>query len=563
VTTSKATGPELHPWIRDEPRLVPLVGPGGPFELEAIELDGRAYRDFIRAPKDILFAFNMSAGHADKTYLVFNAERWTFAAVRDRAQRVATALRDTYGVRPGDRVGIAMRNLPEFIITFWGIALVGGVITPLNAWWTGSELAYALNDAGIRVVFADPDRRDRIMSTPDSDLTIITVRSAERAGNDVAIEDLYDGEPLEPSGFAQLGSDDPVTLLFTSGTTGRPKGAVSTNRAVIGSLWNMAFATAREAVISERPAAPPEQGASLSSAPLFHVGGIATIIGAAMGGSKIVMLHKWDVEKGVGLAQQERLTTFGGVPAIAREILSYPGVEDLDIPVRVFPIGGAAVTPDLPKRAVALFGPSVQVVNGYGLTETTSAVVTNVGREYEARPDSVGRVGLTSDVRIEDLEGLILGPREVGEVCVRSPQLVRGYWNNDAATKESFVDGWFHTGDLGYLDDQGWLYVVDRLKDVVIRGGENIYCAEVEAALVEHPAIADVAVIGIPDSALGERVCAVIVAHDGSELTLEEVRDFAAERIARFKCPEAIRVVTELPKTATGKVEKAQLRKLV
>jgi long-chain acyl-CoA synthetase len=284
-----------------------------------------------------------------------------------------------------------------------------------------------------------------------------------------------------------------------------------------------------------------------------------------MGGSKLVLMRKWDVAELLRLAERERATGLGGVPAMARELLDYPELGKFDLTaVRSFPLGGAPVPPDLPLRAVEVFGPEIGILNGYGLTETTSAVCTNVGEEFFHHPDSVGRPNLTADLRVEDQDGRILGAGRVGELCFRSPQVAQCYWNDPSATSTSFVDGWFHSGDLGYYDDEGYVYVVDRLKDVVIRGGENVYCAEVEAVLFEHPANRR----RRPSSAcssqsMGERVCAVVVPRAGTTLELSEVRAFAATRLAAFKCPEALYVADELPRTATGKTAKSELRSRV
>jgi acyl-CoA synthetase (AMP-forming)/AMP-acid ligase II len=329
---------------------------------------------------------------------------------------------------------------------------------------------------------------------------------------------------------------------------------------MMANLWNMAFAAARDAVVSGRAPMSPRQPASLTSGPMFHIGGISSIVGAPMGGSKMILMHKWDLDEALRLARDEEVTGLGGVPAIARQLLEYPGLGDLGLDIRSCPMGGAAVPPDLPLRAVAVLGPNVQILNGYGGTETTSAVVTNVGAEYLARPDSVGRPNLTADVRIVDLDGNPLAPGEIGEISVRSPQVVKGYWNDEEATRASFRDGWFHTGDVGYIDDEGYVYVVDRLKDVVIRGGENVYCAEVEAVLHEHPDVAEATVVGIDERAMGERVCAVIVPRPGAELHLADLRAFASGRLAGFKRPEALYMTDEIPKTPTGKVAKGEVR---
>lgn len=352
-----------------------------------------------------------------------------------------------------------------------------------------------------------------------------------------------------------------MTLLYTSGTTGKPKGALGTNRCAMANLWNMAFVAARESLIVGRAPKPSGQGASLSAAPLFHVGGIAGIIGSQLGGNKMVLMHKWDVDTAIALAKAEGVTSLGGVPTMLRQLLDHPEVGRLGLDIRGVPMGGSAVAPDLPRRAVETFGASAQVLNGYGLTETTSAVVTNLGVEFLERPDSVGLPNLTADVRVVDPEeGREFERGEVGEICVRSPQVVAGYWNDEAATRTAFVEGWFRTGDLGFIDGDGFVYVVDRSKDVVIRGGENVYCAEVEAVLYEHPAIAEVAIVGVPEPVMGERICAVVVPRAGGEIRLASLESFCCERLARFKCPEALLIVDELPKTPTSKIAKNELR---
>ncbi|OHV60618.1 AMP-dependent synthetase [Pseudofrankia sp. BMG5.36] len=548
----------LAPAYRDDPRLAPLIHPGGPFEVENVVLAGIPLRDFVRAPRTIVDVFRAGAAHDALVNVVYEGERLTFADVRGRARGVARELRTTFGVRSGDRVGIAMRNLPEFVIGFWGAALAGAVVVPLNSWWTGGELTYALRDAGVSVLFADGDRCERIRSADRPEgLALVGVRTD---AGDLAFDELTAAAPLADDEFARLDRDDPVTLLYTSGTTGRPKGALNTNRGTIANLWNMAFASAREAIIAGRRPAPPRQSVTISTAPLFHIGGVSAIVGGPLGGGKMVLMRRWDAQEWARLAVDEEVTALGGVPAVARQILEYPGVGELGLDVRLFSIGGAAVPPDLVTLATQVFGADVALLNGYGLTETTSAVVTNVGVEFAAHPDSVGRPNLTADVKVVDADGTPLGLGDVGEICFRSPQVARGYWNDAAATKTSFRDGWFHSGDLGCVDAEGFVHVVDRLKDVVIRGGENVYCAEVEAVLHEHPDVVEAAVVGIDDRALGERVCAVVVPRPGTEPTLASLRAFAAGRLAAFKCPEALVVLAELPTTATGKIAKTALR---
>ena len=561
MTAAAPHGAGLAAVYRDDPRLQPLIGPNGPFEVHDVVIDGVPLRDFVRAPRSIIDIFDMGVAHVDKVHVVHRDERLTFGELRSRATSLARELQGTFGVRSGDRVAIAMRNLPEFNVAVWGAALAGAIVTPLNSWWLGAELAYALEDSEVKVAFLDGDRIQRLLDhgRPDG-LTVVGVRTDS---GDVAFDDLVVGPPIEPDAIVRRGLDDVIAVLYTSGTTDRPKGAAITNRGMTTNLWNMAFSTQREGILSQRPTAPVTQPATLSAGPLFHIGGMTAILGAPMGGVKMVLMHKWDVEEAVRLAEAEHLTTFGGVPAMARQIIDRPGVEELGLTFRGFPMGGSAVPPDLPVRAVERFGRGIQLLNGYGLTETTSAVVTNVGEEFLARPDSVGRPNLTADVKVVDPDDEALPNGEVGEICVRSPQVVKGYWNNEPATRSAFIDGWFHSGDLGYVDDEGYVYVVDRLKDVVIRGGENIYCAEVEAVLYEHPSVVGVAVVGIEEGALGERVCAVVVPRPGASLDLAELRGFALARVAGFKAPEALLITDELPETATGKVDKKAVRTLV
>ena len=548
----------LAPGYADDPRLESLIGPGGPFEVAPVVIDGIELRDFVRTPDTIVDLFRMGVAHEDLVHTVFGEERMTFREMRARATALAKVLRDDFGVAVGDRIAIAMRNLPEFVIAFWGGALNGAIVAPLNSLWTGEELTYGLEDCGAKVAFLDSDRTEKAKEHGvPAGTTVVTVRSHE---HDLAFDDLVHGDPLPEDEFARLTRDDLITILYTSGTTGRPKGAPATNRAHITSIFNMAFANAREAIISQRAPKPPRQTATLSAQPLFHIGGVASIISGPMGGTKLVMMHKWNLEEAVRLAKEEGVTNLGGVPTIARQFLDYPGIGELGLDVRGFPMGGAAVPPDLPIRAVETFGHDIQLLNGYGLTETTSACATNIGVEFEEHPDSVGRANLTADIRIVDLDGSVLPVGERGEICFLSPQNTKGYWNNPEATAEVFRDGWFHSGDVGYLDDDGYLHVSDRLKDVVIRGGENIYCPEVEAVIFQHPAVAEVVVFGLPEQVMGERLCAAVVVRDGESLDLDDLRAHVGEHLAGFKCPEALFLTDELPKTATSKVAKRELR---
>lgn len=560
--TAAAAG--LAAVYRDDPAIAALIGPGGPYEVEERVIDGVPLRCFARGLRTIVDSFLLGANHGDAVQIVYGDERHTFAQMHLRTLAVAKALRDTYGVGVGDRVAISMRNLPEYVVCFWAGAVLGAIVVPLNSWWTGPELVYGLSNAQAKVAFVDAERLDRVLGAGHGAArgALVAVRAASVPEGVVAFDDLAGGEPLSTDEVATLEPDDPVAILYTSGTTGTPRGALLTSRNLLSNLMNMAFMGTRAALrAGVTPSRPSGQPASLASGPLFHIGGVSGMISGPMSGMKMVLMHKWNVDEAIALIQREAITNVGGVPAVARQLIEHPRFGELS-GVRGLPLGGAAVPPDLPRKAAERLR-GAQLLNGYGLTETTAAVVSNVGADYVARPDSVGIPNLTADCRVEDPVGNLLGVGEVGELCFRSPQVAKGYWNDEAATRSSFVDGWFHSGDLGYVDADGYVYVVDRLKDVVIRGGENVYCAEVEAVLYEHPAVAEVAVIGVPEAAMGERVCAVVVARTGHRPTLAELRAFAGQRLAAFKCPEALWLTGELPKTATEKVAKAQLRAFV
>ncbi|GAA3694745.1 class I adenylate-forming enzyme family protein [Gordonia hankookensis] len=546
----------------DDPALAGLMGPGAPFETTEVIIDGHPVRAYANIPGTLIEIFEAMRAHDDTTHLVHEDNRLTVREVRAQAGALAARLARDFGVRRGDRVAIVMRNCPEFVTSWWASVVLGAVAVPMNSWWKGPELGSAITEAEPAVIIADAERVERLAALGELSVPIIGVRT-DGGGHpgEVAFDALIHGDPLGGDDFAVVETDDVAAILYTSGTTGRPKGVVITHRGIITNVMNMGFMALRDVLISGRQS-PPRSGqmAGIMVAPLFHIGGIAAIVGSAMGGSKTVLLPKWDVDDFIRRAHEEQVSGLGGVPAMAREFLEHPRAKEFNGLVASFTCGAANVPSELPRLVREVLGESVQIVNGYGLTETTSAMVSNVGDEYAAHPDSVGRLNPTADLRVEGPAGEPLGVGETGQLCFRSPQVATGYWRNPEATAESFVDGWFRSGDLGYVDDDGFVYVVDRVKDVIIRGGENVYCAEVEAVLYEHPAVLDVAAVGIPDRAMGERVCAVIVPRPGATPDLAELRAFADLRLATFKCPEALYLTSDMPRTATGKVAKKVLK---
>ncbi|MGP4020306.1 class I adenylate-forming enzyme family protein [Saccharopolyspora sp. 5N708] len=541
--------------------LAELTGPGGEFEIVPQEVGGVPMRVYAAGPATLRDVVLFSQGYGSRDFLVYDGYRCTFAEHFRLVAGLARGLREEYGLVSGDRVAIAMRNYPEWAPIFWAIQLAGLIAVPLNAWWTDAELRYGLTDSGAALVFADAQRAALL----DREIPIVEVRGGDPAPGVRAWAELLAALPADPKPpEVAIDPDDDATILYTSGTTGRPKGAVGTHRNHCTNLLNTVvnrrihLALAGGGVFPP-PAAPdaPQPGVLLTF-PLFHIAGLTSLCFATLAGTKLATMYRWDREVAARLISDERLTTAAGVPTVMRDLVEQgEAVAQLD----GVSMGGAPIPPDLVQR-IGAFGTGVAPSNGYGLTETTSAVVGNAGADYLARANSVGRPAPGADLRVVDpATNEDLPDGEIGELWFRGPNIVRGYWNNPQATAEAFTDGWFHTGDLGYVTD-GWVHVVDRLKDVVIRGGENVYCAEVEAALFEHPAVADVAVIGLPHPALGEEVVAVVNLR--TQVEADELRSHVAARLAAFKVPAQVVVRAEpLPRTPTGKVLKRQLREQI
>lgn len=554
-----------------EEALTELTAPGAPFEVVNETVLGVALRVYKNAPPSLRAVLEDSRQHGARDFLVYDDERFTFEEHYRIAAGWARRLVGHHGLEKGDRVAIAMRNYPEWATTFWATQAAGLVAVPLNAWWTGPELDYALRDSGASVLVADGERlgalRPHLGALGLRAVVAVRSRLEPLAGEERWEDVLAALDPDAGLPDVAVDPDDDATILYTSGTTGAPKGAVATHRNHATNLTNTALLGALNAAVAgPDPEVPPPPPASLQTFPFFHIGGLSGLCASTAFGAKLVLMYRWETPRALELIERERITSVSAVPTLVRQLLEAPGLERRDLSsLAGLASGGAPVPPDLITRIDDQFTSKVSPVNGYGLTETTSAVVVNAGREYVAKPDSVGRPVVVADVRIVDPDGgTDAPPGHVGEVWVKGPNVVRGYWNKPEATAAAFTDGWFHSGDLGYLDEEGFLRVVDRMKDVVIRGGENVYCAEVEAVLFEHPAVADVAVVGLPHRSLGEEVAAVVVRRPGADVRAGDLQQHAAARLARFKVPAHVVFWDEpLPRTATGKVLKRDLRERV
>ena len=562
-----------------------LTGPGQLFEMEEIDIRGIPTRVWKSAPASLRTVLDLSLGHADADFLVYEDERTTFGEHYRIAATLAHRLRDRFGVQRGDRVAIAMRNLPEWVMAFWATALVGAVVVPLNAWWTGEELEYALADSGSVAAFVDVERAGRLRAhyRTLADLRTVVVADEHRGPSEatpaaVGIEIPF-AEALgvvavdaTPPGLV-IDPEDDATIFYTSGTTGKPKGAVGTHRNTCSNLMNLFFVNTRQRIRfgpAHDDPADKVQNSYLLSVPLFHATGChAIMVTNAAAGGKLVMMHHFDPERALELIERERITTFGGVPTMVMQVLDSPDLARRDTSsVRSVSYGGAPAPPDLVRRIGRHF-PVGWPGNGYGLTETSALTSMNSGGDYVRKPDSVGPTVPVSDVAVvpEDYTGSVPdpasphGPEVTGELWVKGPQVVRGYWQRPDDTALVLTEGWLHTGDIARIDEEGFIYIVDRAKDIIIRGGENVYSVEVEAALFEHPAVADCAVVGVPDPVLGERVGAVLVLRPGHKVTVDELARHVRDRLAAYNVPTRFWFRdTALPRNPAGKVLKRSLR---
>ncbi len=543
-----------------------LTEPPSMFEMEEADVFGTRLRVWKYAPASLRVILEASRARDDAAFIVYEDEVRTFEEHFRVVAHLASILVDRYRVEKGDRVAIAMRNFPEWSIAFWAITAIGGIVVPLNAWWSADELDYGLRDSGSKVVFVDAERWERLAGVlPEIDIATIVARAPdELTGAFDRWEEVLGEVPADPELPAvELEPEDLATIFYTSGTTGRPKGALGTHRNICGNLLSLAFGARRAQVRKgSEPEATPGQNVYLLSVPFFHATGCHSVLVANVAaGGKLVLMHKWDAERALELIERERVTTFGGVPAMVWQVLQSPSFETRDVSsVTSIGYGGAPAAPELVRRIEQLF-PGRTPSNGYGLTETSSVTTLNSGVDYQEKPDSVGVPVAVVDVRVVDEYGNDVPAGEVGELWIQGPNVVKGYWNKPEATEAAFGDGWFRSGDLARLDDEGFVYIVDRAKDMVIRGGENVYCVEVEAVIFEHPDVHDVAVIGVPHEVLGEEVGAVVVLRPGARLSADDLRAHVAERLAVFKVPTHVFFRVEpLPRNPAGKVLKRDLR---
>jgi acyl-CoA synthetase (AMP-forming)/AMP-acid ligase II len=514
----------------------------------------------------------LSRVHGDRAATILEGDRVSFEAQYRAIASLARALQ-ARGVGKGDRVATVMRNLPEWVVSFFAITSLGAIAVPLNAWWTGAELEYGLKDSGAKLLIADAQRWERIAPFRDSlpDLRHVIVTRAETVPDGTEALEAIIGTPNhwaslpeDPLLTSSIDTDDDATIFYTSGTTGAPKGALGTHRNLVTNILSGGYNAARTFLRRGEAPPEPEPKVFLTVIPLFHVTACsATLMGALAAGHTLIFMRKWDAVEAMTIIERERVNVTGGVPTIAWQLLEHPERHRFDLSsLEAIAYGGAPSAPELVRRIREEFG--ALPGNGWGMTETMATVTGHSAEDYLNRPDSAGPAVPVADLEIRADDGVtVLPPNTVGELWARGPMIVRGYWNKPQATAETFVDGWVRTGDLARLDEQGFLFIVDRAKDVIIRGGENIYSAEVENVLYAHPAVTDAALIGLPHRTLGEEPVAVVHLAPGERATEAELQDWVRARLAPFKVPVRIAFVAEtLPRNANGKILKRELKAL-
>ena len=546
-----------------------LTVPGAPYELVEVAALYGMQQAFLNAPPTLRALFESTA--TDTPFIVFEEDRFTFAEAYGEASKIAYLLVHEYEIVKGDRVAISMRNYPEWILAFTAITSIGAVAVAMNALWQPEEMEYGLRDSGAKVLFVDQERLDRFAQcSNDLDIAVLVVRPDGSASAAVVLADRMARLAACTMPAADIAPTDPATIFYTSGSTGHPKGVVSTHRNIISALLSWELETLALAAQNRSMAAPRKledrpkrsvQDASLLAVPLFHVtGSHAVHLSSYRAQRKIVCMYKWDVDHAAELIEREQVNSFVAPPAMTGDLVRIASTTQRDLSsLRVVGGGGAARAPEQVRQIDSSFKQKVAPNTGWGMTETNAIGAGINGSDYLERPESSGRCSVVLELAVVDEHENVLATGERGELLVRGTSVFQGYWNRPEVDAEVFNDGWFRTGDVAYLDDEGFLFIVDRIKDLIIRGGENIGCGQVEAALVMHPLVHEAAVYSVPDERLGEEVGATVFAD--ASLDVDELRTFLGAHLARFEVPRYISVTREaLPRIASGKVFKRQLR---
>jgi len=539
--------------------LAQLTAPGELYELAEGMVNGRPSRFFVNAPINLHALFESTL--SDLPFMIYEDSRETFRSMYLKSAALSHALIDRCGIVPGDRVAIAMRNYPEWVMAYTAITSIGAVAVALNALWQSEEIAYGLSHAGVQWVIADDERVVRIHEAKLPGVQCIAVRSQSNHTNTVPFEDLLEGFRGQSMPAADVGPDDPATIFFTSGSTGFPKGAVSSHRNIISALfsWELDL-VARQLELGVASEPPAHQPGTLLAVPLFHTtGSNAVYLQSYRAQRKLVSMYRWDPAEAARLIERESITSFVAPAAMTGDLIQHAQQAGIDLSSLVSVGGGGAPRAPAQVRSIQKTFKAALPSTGWGMTET-NAIGTGIGGEdYLARPESSGRASAVLDLKIVGDHGQALPPKTPGELWVRGASVIINYWNRPDANAESFSGDWLKTGDIAYLDDEGYLYIVDRMKDLVIRGGENIGCAEVEAALLMHPGVLEASVYSLPDERLGEEVGATL--YTQRAISEGDLRTFLMDHLAKFKIPRYFIMTTQpLLRIASGKIDKRLIR---
>lgn len=551
-----------------------LIQTGAPFELYEETYNGIVYKLYKNAPKTVRESLAVGREHGDAVFLQYQDQSWTFSQFFQGVDAIAYQLIHKYKINKGDRVAIAMRNYPEWMMAYAAAISLGAVAVPINSWGQRDELLYGLQDCGASVAFCDQQRYDFIANDLEKINTRVVVVRPSAAIESVHAEsyedfladiDITTVEPLENFAF-DISPDDEAMILYTSGTTGRPKGALSYHRNIAQVLMNFEFHAAQSAMTNmaaiEKMMTSGYPSKSLLAVPLFHVSGLyAQFLLSLRGGRSILMMYKWDPAEALQLIAAERITTLSAAPSMVLDLLDHPGFDATDTSSLMVASGGGSASPPRMAQLVKEKIASPYPGSGYGLTETNASCCSVTGAGFWYKPNSAGTLSPVMEFKTADENGVELAQGERGEIWLRSAGVVDGYWKNPEATAKSFVDGWFATGDIGYIDDEGFVFIVDRAKDIIIRGGENISAGEVEACYQDHPAVRESAAFAVPHDTLGEELGLAVYFKDGKSADADELKAFASERLAHFKVPAHYWLRDQpLPRNPANKILKNQLR---
>ena len=546
-----------------------MTGPGQLFEIETLQVRGAPMRSYKHAPGSLREIWLGTAAHGDREYLIFEDERCTYTQAHEFTASIAHWL-SRQGVQPGDRVAIAMRNYPEWMLAYWAVVSMGAVVVGMNAWWVAHEMEFALKDSAPKVMICDKERLVRFseISQQFPELIVTAVRLREPAPDGVVDwVEVINTDPSLPD--VSIDPDDYACIFYTSGTTGTPKGAQLTHRGCVANLMNIGFgralqgaALAKAGLKPKGSMAPDEVNVALVATPLFHVTGNNCVAqGIAATGGKLVLMYKWDAGEALRIVEAEKVTAFSAVPMMSREMLIHPDFAKRDTSsLKTMGGGGAAVQPDLTQKMHDTMKNAAPNA-GYGMTET-SGIISALSADYLVdRPTSVGRAMPTFEAKCVDGNGNTVATGETGELWVRGACVIKGYLNRPEATAETITDGWLHTGDIAFMDEDDFIHLVDRAKEMVLRGGENVYCAEVESAIFAYDGVSECVVFGVEDERLGEEVGAAIFPKEGVALDVGQLRGHLKQKMASYKIPRYIWLVdAPLPRNANGKFVKREVR---